>query len=353
MPDLAGNFFEDFSVRQKLHHSVPRTLTDGDAALYIALTGARQVLFSAAPFAHALGYPARPIDDLLAFHIAFGRTVQDISINAIANLGYADVKFHLPVYAGDTLTTQSSVIGVRETANGKSGIVYVHSAAFNQNHREVISWIRWVMLPKRDVSVAAPAPVVPSLPDYVAPEHLHVPDFITASGFETSITGSKRLWDDYQVGEKLDHPGGMTVDDSDHTLATKLYQNNARLHFDALAMKDASFGKRLMYGGHVISVCRALSFEGLENALCIAAINAGTHANPTFGGDTIYASTEVLARWEIPGRTDIGALRLRLIGLKNLRPEALPAIRETHEGKAVYHPNVVLDLDYTVLIPRR
>lgn len=353
MPELTGNFFEDFSVGQRLHHAVPRTLTDGESALYIALTGARQVLFSAQPVAHALGYPARPIDDLLAFHIAFGRTVQDISINAIANLGYADVKFHRPVYTGDTLSTQSSVIGVRENANGKSGIVYVHSAAFNQDHKEVISWIRWVMLPKRDPAAPAPETVVPELPPFVAPEHLHVPDCLAAHAFETAITGSARLWDDYQAGEVLDHPGGMTVDDSDHTLATKLYQNNARLHFDALAMRDTTFGQRLIYGGHIISVCRALSFEGLENALCIAAINAGTHANPTFGGDTIYAKTEILERWEIPGRTDVGALRLRLVGLKNFKPEALTAIKEMREGKSVYHPNVVLDLDYTVLIPRR
>ena len=58
-------------------------------------------------------------------------------------------------------------------------------------------------------------------------------------------------------------------------------------------MKQSSFGRRLVYGGHVISVCRALSYDGLENAYAIAAINAGTHTNPTFAGDTLYAITEV------------------------------------------------------------
>jgi 2-methylfumaryl-CoA hydratase len=180
-----------------------------------------------------------------------------------------------------------------------------------------------------------------------------VPDILDFSNFETALTGSQMLWDDYAPGERINHPAGMTVDDSDHTLATKLYQNNARLHFDEKMMKDTQFGRRLMYGGHVISICRALSYDGLENALCIAAINAGTHCNPSFGGDTFYTWTEVLERWELPGRTDLGALRLRMVGLKNIPANALQHTHIEQNGKQVYHPNVVLDLDYTVLIPRR
>jgi 2-methylfumaryl-CoA hydratase len=141
----------------------------------------------------------------------------------------------------------------------------------------------------------------------------------------------------------------MTIDESDHTLATKLYQNPARLHFDA---SKSTYGKRLVFGGHIMSVCRALSYEGLENALTIAAINGGAHCNPTFGGDTIYAHTEVLDKWEIPGRKDVGALRLRLIGVKEQPLRFLSEASTTIDGRRSYHHNVVLDLDYTVLIPR-
>jgi 2-methylfumaryl-CoA hydratase len=104
-----------------------------------------------------------------------------------------------------------------------------------------------------------------------------------------------------------------------------------------------------VYGGHVISVCRALSYEGLENALLVAAINAGTHCNPTFAGDTLYTRTQVLEKWALPGRADLGALRLRMLGLKNLTPPELAEAKVDSK----YHPNVVLDLDYTVLMPRR
>ena len=345
-----GNFFEDFKIGQVFQHATPRTVSDGDSALYIALTGARQVLHSAQPVAHAMGYQNRTIDDLLAFHIALGKTVPDISINAIANLGYAQVQFVRPIYAGDTISAKSTVVGLKQNSDGKSGIVYVQCEALNQDHQVVISWIRWVMVRKSNLDTPAPETVIPELSKVVDAKHLNIPSKVEYDGFDTSITGSSFVWDDYEIGEVINHPSGMTVDESDHTLATKLYQNPARLHFDA---SKSTYGKRLVFGGHVMSVCRALSYEGLENALSIAAINGGAHCNPTFGGDTLYAHSEVLDRWEIPGRTDVGALRLRLIGVKEKPLRFLSDAASTINGKQSYNPNVVLDLDYTVLMPRR
>ena len=349
----AGNFFEDFRIGQLFHHATPRTITDGDCSLYIALTGARQTLHSAMPVAHAMGYENRTVDDMLAFHMALGKTVPDISINAIANLGYADVRFLSPIYPGDTLSATSRVIGLRQNSSGNSGIVYVGSAAINQNHKTVISWVRWVMVRKHNLDAPAPQTVVPELPALVKATDLQLPQDVSYKPYDISATGSGCLWDDYSVGERINHPSGMTVDNSDHTLATKLYQNPARLHFDDLMMKQTSFGRRLMFGGHVMSICRALSFEGLENALTIAAINGGTHCNPSFGGDTLYAWSEILDRWVLPNRKDVGALRLRLVGVKNQRPETLENTHVTKNDQSSYHPNVVLDLDYTVLMPRR
>jgi 2-methylfumaryl-CoA hydratase len=140
----------------------------------------------------------------------------------------------------------------------------------------------------------------------------------------------------------------MTIEEADHMLATRLYQNTARIHFDAFRARDSQFGKRLIYGGHVISICRALSYEGLENAFAVAAIHGGTHANPTFAGDTLYCRHVVVSRDEIPGRNDVGALRLRMLGVKDHALASLPTLEPG--GK---HPAVVLDLDYSVLIARR
>ena len=345
---LGGYFFEDYAVGRRFRHAIPRTVTEGDAALYIALTGARQPVHCSAPLARAMGYRATPLDDLLVFHIAFGKTVHDISYNAVANLGYADVRFLEPVYPGDTIACESEVIGLRQNSSGTSGIVYVRSRAFNQAGREVLTWARWVMVEKREPGSPAPTPVIPVLPREVEAARLAVPAFLKPGELDPADTGSARFWDDYAPGESIDHPGGITLEESDHMLATRLYQNTARIHFDAYAAKANQFGRRLIYGGHVISICRALSHDGLENVFAIAAINGGSHVNPTFAGDTLYARSIVLDRLRIPGREDVGALRLRLLGARNLKLSQLEAPPAGEK-----HPAVVLDLDCTVLIARR
>jgi len=344
-----GFFFEDYAVGRRFHHVVPRTLTAGDASTYIALTGARNPAHCCLPLARAMGHEAMPLDDLLVFNVAFGKTVNDISYNAIANLGYADVRFMAPVYAGDTITCESQVIGTKENSSGTSGIVYVRSRAFNQDREEVLSWARWVMIAMRKAGGAAThGPVVPTLPEHVDPAHYAVPKFLKPLAVQPHFTGSSLMWEDYTPGEVIHHPGGMTIEEADHMSATRLYQNTARIHFDAFAAKESQHGKRLVYGGHVISLCRALSYDGLENAFAIAAVHGGTHANPTFAGDTIYCRHVVVGREKIAGREDVGALRLRMIGAKNVNLAKLPDLGPGEKNEAV-----VLELDYSVLIPRR
>jgi 2-methylfumaryl-CoA hydratase len=344
---LEGWFFEDYQVGRRFRHATPRTLTAGDASLYIALTGARQPVHCAEPLARAMGHRACPLDDLLVFNVAFGKTVPDISYNALANLGYADVRFVEPVYAGDTIACESEVVGVKANSSGKSGVVYVRSRASNQEGREVLSWARWVMVARRAAGPAGEASV-PAMPGEVPAAQLAVPAFLAARALDTRATGGARLWEDYAVGETLDHPGGMTLEESDPMLATRLYQNTARIHFDGWRAQKSALGRRLVYGGHVISICRALAHDGLENAFAIAAIHGGTHAQPTFAGDTLYCRHVVTGRDAIPGRDDLGALRLRMLGAKNIDLATLPALAPGEKN-----PLVVLDLDYSVLIPRR
>ena len=343
-----GYFFEDYALGDRLVHATPRTLTAADASLYVALTGSRNPVHCAEPVARALGHPSAPMDDLLVFHVAFGKTVHDVSFNAVANLGYADLRFLEPVYAGDTIACESEVIGLKQNSSGKNGNVYVRSRAFNQNGREVLAWARWVMVEKRDPASPAPAPVVPDLPKEVPGSRIAVPAFLRPAALEARVTGGARLWDDYPVGESIDHPGGFTIEESDHMLATRLYQNTARIHFDAFAAKSNAFGRRLIYGGHVISLARSLQHDGLENAFAIAAFHGGSHANPTFAGDTIYARSVVTGREGVRARNDVGLLRVRLLAIKNAKPSEVPTPPPGEK-----HPAVVLDLDLTVLVPRR
>jgi 2-methylfumaryl-CoA hydratase len=291
---IAGNFFEDFTIGQVLEHATPRTITEGDVALYVALTGSRFALPCAEPFALALGLPEAPIDDFLVFHMVFGKTVPDVSLNAVANLGYAGGRFEQPVYPGDTVSTVSEVIGLKENSSGETGTVYVRSVGTNQLGETVLDYCRWVMVRKRDRASPAPEPTVPKLPEPVPPEVLDVPDDLDVSAYDFTAAGSPHRWGDYAVGEKIDHVDGMTIEEAEHALATRLYQNTAKVHFNQHTERQGRFGRRLIYGGHVISLARALSFNGLANAFKIAALNGGRHVAPCFAGDTVYAWTEVL-----------------------------------------------------------
>jgi 2-methylfumaryl-CoA hydratase len=344
----SGNYFEDFRIGQLLMHATPRTITSGDVALYNSLFGARFPLTSSDEFARELGLPRSPVDELLVFHMVFGKTVPDVSLNAVANLGYADFRWLKPVWPGDTIVTTSTVIGLKENSNKQSGVVYVRSVGRNQKDESVLDYVRWVMVRKRDAAAAALAEEVPRLPDVVSPDALEIPAELSMANYNDMLAGSPHRWDDYQAGEKIDHVDGVTIEEAEHQIATRLYQNNAKVHFNQHVQGQDRLGRRLIYGGHIISIVRALTFNGLGNALQIAAINGGRHTNPMVAGDTIYAWTEVLAVAEIAGRLDLGALRLRSVAVKNRNAAEFPD--KDADGK--YPPDVVLDLDYWVLMPR-
>ena len=343
-----GNYFEDFTVGQVIRHATPRTVTEGDRAVYGSIYPTRFAVPSSAAFAASVGLAApdgtgHPVEDLIAFHIAFGKTVPDVSLNAVANLGYAECRFHRPVLSGDTLSTTSEVIGLKQNSNGRSGVVYVRSTATNQRGEVALDWARWVMVHKRDTEAAAPETVLPELAPFVAAEDLIVPQGLDFTSYDFEAAGEAHRFDDYEVGERIDHVDGVTLTESEHQQATRLWQNTAKVHFNVEARPD---GNRLVYGGHVISMARALSFNGLANAQLIAAINAGAHTSPAFAGDTVYAWSEVLDKAEVeaPG---VGALRLRLVATKG-RDESMTLRGD--DGK--YAAGVLLDLDYWAFIPR-
>ena len=337
----AGRFFEDYAVGQVIDHAVPRTVGAGERALYHALYPARHALYSSDEFARACGLPSSPLDDLAAFHVVFGKTVPDVSLNAVANLGYAEGRWRLPVYPGDTLRSRSEVIGVKQNSNGKTGVVWVRTSGTNQRGEVVIDYVRWVMVRKRDLDAPAPDTQVPDLKSVLSVDDLTIPAGLDFTNYDFTQAGEPHRWSDYQIGETIDHVDGVTIEEAEHMMATRLWQNTAKVHFDATNRAD---GQRLIYGGHVISMARALSFNGLANAQMIVGLNGGAHANPCFSGDTVRAWSEVLDKAETsaPG---VGAIRLRLVATKGGAPFDL----RDDDGR--YRPEVLLDLDYWALMP--
>lgn len=335
-----GRFFEDYRLGEIIVHAVPRTISGGERALYHALYPARHALASSDDFARACGLPSSPLDDMLVFHAVFGKTVPDISLNAVANLGYGEGRFLRPVYAGETLRSESEVIGLKENSNGKTGIVWVRSRGLDSAGQAVLEYVRWVMVRKRDVSAPAPEVSVPELRSALTVDDLIIPAGLTFEGYDFALAGEPHRWGDYGVGEKIDHIDGVTVEEAEHMLATRLWQNTAKVHFDVTAR---SSGDRLIYGGHVISLARTLSFNGLANAQLIVGLNGGSHANPCTAGLTVRAWSEVLdkAETKVAG---VGALRLRLVATTGA-----PFVLKDESGH--YEPEVLLDLDYWALMP--
>ncbi len=337
-----GNFFEDFSLGQKITHATPRTITEGDRALYTALYGSRFVVQSSDEFAKAVGYPRAPLDDLLVFHIIFGKSVPDISLNAVANLGYAECVFSQAVYCGDTLSAQSEIIGLKENSSAKTGTVYVRTRGLNQRGEVVLSYVRWVMVRKRDEASPAPAARVPELAKVAK-----LPAAPKISNWNFEHSGSPHRFDDYAIGEKIDHLDGMTVEEAEHQMAARLYQNTARVHFNEFAEAQGRFGRRLVYGGHVMSLARALSFNGLANAYHIAAINGGRHVAPLFAGGTVFAWSEIKDKAALAGRDDVGALRIVTRATRDMPCTEFPLV-DGSPGNA----GVILELDYWAMCPR-
>jgi 2-methylfumaryl-CoA hydratase len=339
-----GNFLEDFKPGRTIRHGTPRTVTDGDIAVYMALTGSREAAQSADTTAKLCGLTRRPLDDWLVFNIAFGKTVGDISHNAIANLGYAEVRFLRPVFAGSTLRSETMVIGLREINTRNAGIVHVRSTCLDETDTPVLSWVRWVMVPKQADGRRIDTQVAPELLPLIPPQDIESHARLGSANALRAwcqATASTKLWDDYALGDGIDHPSGMTIEEADHMSAARLYQNTAQVHFVPKTMVANEAGRRIVYGGHVISICYALSCEGLENRIHVAAVNSGKHTAPVFAGDVLYSKSTILDRQTIRHRSDIGLLRLRLIGSK------------AHDPEAAGGGLTVLELDYWAVIPRR
>ena len=226
-----GNFFEDFRLGQSHPPRDAAHRHAGDVALYTALFGARFAVQSSDAFAQAIGYPRAPIDDLLVFHVVFGKTVPDISLNAVANLGYADCRFLAPVYPGDTLTRR--LRGDRPqgelqpqdrrrlcpldrlqpaTASTVLELCALGDGAQARRERAGRRAITCRACPTRRARRRSATPA----------------RALDVAAYDIALAGSPHRFGDYAVGEKIDHVDGMTVEEAEHQIATRLYQNTAQ-----------------------------------------------------------------------------------------------------------------------------
>ena len=291
-----GNFFEDFAVGQVIEHATPRTVTEGDRAVYQSLYPTRFAIPSSAAFAASVGMDPHPVEDLIAFHIAFGKTVPDISLNAVANLGYAECRFLRPVIPGDTL---HQFRGDRDQGKlqrqERGGLRPLDRRQPTRRTGPRMGPVGHG--PQARSGRAHPRPGDPELSQVVAPTDLVLPEGLAFESYDFGAAGEPHRYSDYEVGEKIDHVDGVTLTDPEHMMATRLWQNTAKIHFNTQARPD---GRRLIYGGHIISLARALSFNGFGQRSARVGDQRGAHTAPAFADDTVYAWSEILDKADTP-----------------------------------------------------
>ncbi len=315
-----GNFLEDFRVGQLFRHKGGRTVTDGLHAHFTDFCYTTNPLHKNRRYARAYGY-----DDLLAppglvLAVAFSQTVEDISENARANLEYIDMRFGAPVYVGDTIETETTVLSVRaSTSRPELGVVHVQSIARKQDGAIVIAYQRKVQVFKSEPSAKLDEGEIPPKPVDVRPI---LPDYDARAPYAELAHLSNRdtYFEDFTPGDVIEHSRGRVMTD-EHIFLTGMLDNTSQVHCNQTMIdRDPARylgGRLVVYGGIPFALCLGLSCPDVaDNSLCDLVYATGRHIAPIFAGDTVFAGTEIRGKRDFPGRPDLGALAVTLRGHK-------------------------------------
>ena len=155
-----GRYLEDFVVGDTYRHPSGRTISETDNTWFTLLTCNAHQIHVNADYAARTEFGRPLVVSTLTLAIVTGLSVADVSQNAVANLGWDNVRLTLPVFAGDTLYATSEVLEVRpsRTRPGQ-GIVRVRTRGYNQRNETVIEFERTVLVYER---AARPAPRLPN-----------------------------------------------------------------------------------------------------------------------------------------------------------------------------------------------
>ena len=149
-----GRYLEDFNIGDIYEHRPGRTLTESDNTWFTLLTMNQHPLHFDKEYASKSEFGKPLVNSCLTLSIVAGMSVSDISQKTIANLGWDKIKLTAPVYVGDTLYAESEVLSKRESKSRPTqGIVSVRTTGFNQDGKEVISYERTMLIPKKGHAV--------------------------------------------------------------------------------------------------------------------------------------------------------------------------------------------------------
>ena len=315
-----GNFLEDFKIGSVLRHKVGKTVSEGLVNAFTEFSMTTNPLHKNRRYAQLYGYRDMILPPGLVMAVVFSQSVEDISENARANLEYVDMRFGAPVCAGDTLQSTSIVLGVTPSSKDKSlGVVHVQTTGRNQHDEVVLTYERKVQVWKNDVAavvVKAATAAPPVACELVLPRY----DAATPYRSLSHLSNADTYFEDFTVGDTIEHSRGRTMT-SEHIALTAMLDNTSQVHCNQYMIdrNPERFvgGQLIIFGGIPFQLCLGLSCPDVaDNSLGDLVYKTGRHSAPLFAGDTVFASTEIAGRRDLPGRPDLGGLETILRGHK-------------------------------------
>lgn len=297
-----GPYFEDLRVGQVFDGAPAMTLTEGRAAAHQAITGdrlrlpldselCRRVTGSTEPLAH----PA------LVWDVAIGQSTM-VTQHVVANLFYRGLVFARAPRIGDTLTTRTTVMSLRQNRprpqRPATGLAALRISTVDQHGRPVLDFRRCAMLPLRDPERSTGHRDDLDAPgaDSGVPLSTAVHDW-ALDAFRDAVPGAHASG--LAPGTVIDVGGGDVVSSAPEL--ARLTLNIAAVHHDA-----TTAGHRLVYGGHTIGLALSQATRALPNLVTVTGWHGCDHTGPVREGDTLTSRVEVSQVEPLPGGT--GAL---------------------------------------------
>jgi acyl dehydratase len=309
-------YFEDLHVGRVEHGAPSVTLTDGMAAVHQATVGDRLALALDATLARdVLGASATLAHPALVWDVAIGQSTL-LTGRVIANLFYRGLLLQRMPVIGDTLSTSTEVVALRQTTTrpGRpaSGLAALRVRTSDQAGRAVLDFWRCAMLPLRD-------------PD----GRTESQDSFEQIPQELDATALREAGADWQLDAFVVARGGererltglapgtrWTVESGDVVSAApelaRLSLNVAAVHHDRLAHRE---GRRLVYGGHTIGLAAAQASRLLPEIATIAGWHSCEHLAPVHEGDTLYSELELERCEPLAGGGALAHLRSRVVAI--------------------------------------
>jgi acyl dehydratase len=285
-------YFEDLEVGQVFDSAPAVTLTDGHAAFHAAQFGDRLRLpLDASLCRFVTGRPALAHPNLVC-NVAIGQTTEPTQ-RVKGNLFYRGLVLKTPVFIGDTLRTTTEVVALRQNRSrpgrAATGMAVLKVHVENQRRETVMLFWRCPMLPCRDPKADTGAhDSFDAIPDAIGWEQIEgaIPPDWRLDHFRQKLAGAHFAdvsKDSHYVVEARD-----TV-----TCAPELARltlNLARAHTDAGA---SPYGRRLVYGGHTVSIASAQMTRALPNLVTFVAWRGCDHTGPVFEDDRLWSEFRI------------------------------------------------------------